>query len=207
MTETIYTVGHSNHSLERLIFLLKRHGIDLLCDVRSAPYSRANPQFNREILRQVLEKNGIAYAFLGKELGARSDDPSCYVRGKVQYSRLAGTALFQRGIADLIERMRTHCVALMCAEKDPLDCHRAILISRVLCSAGVVVEHILADGATENHRQTVARLLRQLDLQESDLFRSHEDVIEDAYRIQGERIAYTTNMPSEEVDRMRRIAR
>ncbi len=207
MNETVYTVGHSNHSMEHFIALLKQHGIDAVCDVRSSPYSRTNPQFNREVLRQVLEKNGIAYVFLGKELGARSSDPLCYVRGRVQYSCLAGSALFRTGMDELRERMRTHRVAIMCAEKDPLDCHRTILISRCLDSIGINVEHILADGRLENHRQTIARLLRQLDLQDSDLFRSHDDMIADAYRIQGERIAYRTTMPSGEVDPIRRSTR
>jgi uncharacterized protein (DUF488 family) len=207
MTGTIYTVGHSNHSLEHFIDLLKQHDIDALCDVRSNPYSRTSPQFNREVLRQVLEKNGIAYVFLGRELGARSGDPSCYIHGRVQYSCLAGTALFQKGLGDLRERMGTHRIAMMCAEKDPLDCHRTILISRCLHSTGITVEHILADGSLENHEQTITRLLRQLDLQESDLFRSPDDMIEDAYRIQGERIAYRANIASGEVDQMRKSTR
>jgi len=207
MTETIYTIGHSNHSLEYFIALLRQHGIDVLCDVRSTAYSRTNPQFNREVLRRVLEKNGIVYVFLGKELGARSDDPSCYVLGRVQYSSLAGTALFQKGMDDLRQRMRAHRIAMMCAEKDPLDCHRGILISRYLHSTGIAVEHILADGSLENQSQTIARLLRQLNLEESELFRSHEDIIEDAYRIQGERIAYEVSVPSGEAAQMRRSIR
>jgi uncharacterized protein (DUF488 family) len=204
MTETIYTIGHSNHSLEHFVVLLRQHGIDSVCDVRSTPYSRTNPQFNREVLRQALQRNGIAYIFCGKELGARSDDPSCYVRGKVQYSYLAGTTLFRKGVHDLQEQMRTHRIAMMCAEKDPLDCHRTVLISRYLDSTGITVEHILADGNLENHRQTVARLLHRLDLQDCDLFRSREDMIEDAYRIQGERIAYSTNISPGEGNQMRR---
>jgi uncharacterized protein (DUF488 family) len=207
MTGTILTVGHSNHFLEHFLVLLKQHGIDTLCDVRSNPYSRMNPQFNREALERVLGKNGIAYVFLGQELGARSGDPSCYLHGKVQYSRLAQTALFRKGIDDLRERMRAHRVAVMCAEKDPLECHRTVLISRYLCSIGITVEHILPDGSLENHGQTVTRLLHQLDLQECDLFRSREDVIEDAYRIQGERIAYTVSIPSGEAEQIRRNTR
>jgi uncharacterized protein (DUF488 family) len=125
----LYTIGHSTHSLEKFIALLKQQGITALCDVRSKPYSCMNPQFNRENLKRSLRENGIAYIFLGKELGARSEDPSYYVCGKVQYDRLARSALFQKGIIRVRSGMRDFRLALMCAEKDPLECHRTILES------------------------------------------------------------------------------
>lgn len=192
MAETVYTIGHSNHPLDRFIAILKQHAIDTLCDVRSDPYSRVNPQFNRETLKATLDKYGINYVSLGKELGARSEDPSCYVHGKVQYDRLSRTALFQRGIDSLLKMTHECRCALMCAEKDPLDCHRTILVARYLDKLGVPVAHILFDGTLETHRQAEARLLRQQNIPESDdLFRSRETTIDDAYRTQGNRIAYT----------------
>lgn len=208
MTGTIYTIGHSNHPLERFIALLKQHGINALCDVRSDPYSRVNPQFNREGLKAALWKNGIAYVFLGKELGARSEDPSCYAHGKVQYDCLAQTALFRKGIDSLLERMQYCHLAIMCAEKDPLNCHRTILVARHLDNIGIAVEHILSDGNLETHRQTVARLLRQLKIPEcDDLFCTHEAIIDDAYKTQGDRIAYTAMTPSVETEQVRRGSR
>lgn len=196
MTGTIYTIGYSNHSLEHFITLLKQHGINALCDVRSNPYSRMNPQFNREVLKQSLKENGIAYVFLGKELGARSEDPSCYVREKVQYDRLAQTALFLKGLDRVCQGIKEYHLALMCAEKDPLECHRTILVARHLADRGVAVEHILEDGSVENHEKALSRLLHQLNLPEQDMFRSHEDMIKDAYRIQGDRIAYKIDKTS-----------
>src|SRR6266436_5107139 len=186
----IYTIGHSTHSLERFVALLKQHGITALCDVRSQPYSRMHPQFNRENLKQSLREHGIAYVFLGQELGARSEDPSCYVHGKVQYDRLARSTLFQKGLDRIRNGMRDFYLALMCAEKDPLTCHRAILVARHLEGLGIHVEHILEDGSLESHGTALGRLLRQLHLSEQHLFHSREDVIEEAYRVQGERIAY-----------------
>jgi len=189
---TIYTIGYSNHPLERFIALLHQHGVDLLCDVRSDPYSRINPQFNRESLKAALWKVQVTYVFLGKELGARSEDPSCYSNGKVQYEYLAQTALFREGIESLMQRMQDSHLVLMCAEKDPLDCHRTILIARHLDKLGIVIKHILADGSLETHRQVEVRLLRQLKIPESDdLFLTNETVIDDAYKTQGHRIAYT----------------
>src|SRR5689334_19227939 len=98
MQQTVFTIGHSTHKQDRFINLLSQHGITALCDVRSKPFSRMNPQFNRDELKQALKASGMAYVFLGKELGARSEDPACYENGKVQYDRLAHTELFQQGI-------------------------------------------------------------------------------------------------------------
>jgi uncharacterized protein (DUF488 family) len=176
--------------MDRFIALLKQHGITALCDIRSRPYSRMNPQFNRENLKKSLQESGIIYVFLGKELGAQSKDDSCYLRGKIQYDRLAQTDLFRQGLDRVREGMKGHRLALMCAEKDPLECHRTILVARHLESLHITVEHIMEDGSLESHVQALSRLLRHLKLPEQDLFRSRNDMIEAAYRIQGERIAY-----------------
>ncbi len=208
MTRPVSTIGHSNHPLEHFITLLKQHDINVLCDVRSDPYSRVNPQFNRETLKAALGDTGITYVFLGKELGARSEDPSCYVRRKVRYDRLAQTALFRKGIESQLQRMQGSRLALMCAERDPLDCHRTILVARHLETRGIAVEHILADGSVETHGQAVARLLRQLKIPEGDdLFHTREAMIDDAYNTQGERIAYTTKPVGGEIEQVKRISR
>jgi uncharacterized protein (DUF488 family) len=186
---TIYTVGHSTYTIERLIKLLQKHEITAVGDVRSQPYSRTNPQFNREPLKDCLKKAGIAYVFLGEELGARSDDPSCYVQGKISYSRLAESRLFQRGLERVRQGAREFRLALMCAEKEPLDCHRTILVARHLENDGVEVRHILEDGSIELHRDSIDRLKRQLKLAE-DMFKSKTAVEKEAYDTQGSRIAY-----------------
>ncbi len=98
MNETVFTIGHSTHSRERFIALLIQHRITALCDVRSKPYSRMNPQFNREELKRVLPAHAASVCFLGRELGARSEDSDCYENGQVQYSRRSrNTDLFRRG--------------------------------------------------------------------------------------------------------------
>lgn len=186
----IFTVGHSTHSIEKFIGLLKQHQITALVDVRSSPYSRMNPQFNREPLKEALRVNGVAYVFLGKELGARSSDASCYIGGKVQYDRLAKTTLFAEGLKRVQEGMERYRVALMCAEKDPLACHRTILVTRNLVSKGISAQHILEDGSLETHMQAIEQLMRQLKIPEGDMFRSREDCIDAAYQLQGEKIAY-----------------
>jgi uncharacterized protein (DUF488 family) len=98
----LYTIGHSTHSIEELIRLLNGHAVNAVCDVRSSPYSQYNPQFNRESLQKALKASGISYVFLGDELGARPDDPACYMDGKVRFECVAGTDRFRDGI----ERLR-----------------------------------------------------------------------------------------------------
>lgn len=187
---TIFTIGHSTHPIERFLDFLERNGITAVADVRSSPYSRHNPQFNKESLSAELKKHGIVYVFVGKELGARSDDPSCYEGGKVRYGRLAKSKVFKAGIDRVLSGSEKYRVALMCAEKEPLDCHRTLLVSRALEQQGVSIFHILSDGSTESQPQTMCRLLDLVGLPQADMFRSHEELIETACEMREEKIAY-----------------
>jgi uncharacterized protein (DUF488 family) len=187
---TIYTVGHSNQSLESFLGLLQKHGITAIADVRSYPYSTMYPQFDREALSKELKASSIAYVFLGKELGARSEDPLCYSEGKVQFERLAKTELFKGGVGRLLDGMADYRLAMMCAEKEPLACHRTILVSRAVAERGVKVLHILSDGTVEEHAAATERLLALLDMSEPNLFVEKDEIVNEAYRIQADRIAY-----------------
>jgi len=198
MPEHVYTIGHSTHSTEKLIQLLAGHDVTTVADVRSQPYSRINPQFNRESLRAELRTVGITYVFLGRELGARSEDRGCYIAGQVQYDLLARTALFQEGLMRIAQGVGSHRIALMCAEKDPLTCHRAILVCRHLAVRGIAAQHILEDGQLESHEDAVMRLLAELDISERDLFRTRDDLIIEAYSRRGQQIAYSEKQPTGE---------
>jgi uncharacterized protein (DUF488 family) len=187
----IYTIGHSNHPIERFLGLLQPHGITAVADVRSTPYSRFNPQFRREKLQAALSSVGIQYVFLGEELGARSRDPACYdADGRVSYARLARTELFRKGIARLRTGMADHRISLMCAEREPLECHRTILVARELVREGVAVTHILGDGSLESHDHALQRLAASLKLGGGDLFSESAELAEQAYDLQAARIAY-----------------
>ena len=199
MSDAVYTIGHSTHSIERFMALLRQHSVTALCDVRSRPYSRMNPQFNRESLKKDLREAGIKYVFLGEELGARSEDKSCYRNGQVQYDLLAKTALFRRGIDRIKDGAREYRVALMCAEKEPLECHRTILVARRLFEEGAPVMHIHADGHVEEHSQAIERLITMLRVPTADMFRSQDAVVSDAYQHQAEQIAYREQTSSEPV--------
>lgn len=201
MTPSVFTIGHSNHSLETFVGLLQRHQISAVADVRSAPFSRYTPHFNKEALQHALKESGIKYVFLGRELGARSDDPACYEHGRVKYARLAQTELFRKGIERLIHGAHEQRIAITCAEKEPLECHRTLLVARALVDAGVAINHILADGQIELHADTMLRLLDVAGVPRNDLFLSQQELIDEALSRQEERIAYVDERFAHETER------
>ena len=187
---TIYTVGHSNHPLEKFLSLLIGNGITTIADVRSRPFSRRHPQFNKDRLAAKLAERDIAYLFLGRELGARSEDPSHYENGKVQYSRLAATTSFQSGIEQVLQAAQEHRLALMCAEKEPLDCHRTLLVARALESTGASILHILSDGSMESQPQTMSRLIGTLRMARDDMFQDYGELVDAACKLREDKIAH-----------------
>jgi len=190
MTHSLFTIGHSNHELPAFLALLRKHGVTALADVRSHPYSRYVPQYSYDALKTGLTEAGIRYVFLGAELGARSDNPDCYVQGKVQYDRLAQQPNFRAGLERVMKGLEQFDIALMCAEKDPLDCHRALLVARQLHELSLEILHIHADGATESHAEMETRLLEVCKLPPGDMFKSRAEFIADAYVIRANRVAY-----------------
>lgn len=185
----ILTIGHSTHGIDQFVALLQQHDVTAVADVRSQPFSRRAPHFNQAALSATLRRHDIQYVFLGRELGARSNDAECYIYGRVQYERLAGTDQFKKGILRVLNGTESERIALMCAEKDPLDCHRTVLVARRLQDEGAQVTHIRFDGSIETHDQTMARLLQQLGMQ-SSLLSSREEQIDEALAKQEARIAY-----------------
>ena len=188
----VFTVGHSNHSMEAFLALLKKNSVDHVADVRSSPYSRYVPHFNKNVLEGTLQKAGIAYVYLGEELGGRPADPSCYdENGQVMYNRVADTDLFNNALDLVMRTADDHRIALMCAEKEPLECHRTLLVARALVVGGVSVEHILADGDLESYNAAIDRLLYAFKLPlNGDMFRTRDDVVAEAFTLQAKKVAY-----------------
>jgi uncharacterized protein (DUF488 family) len=152
----IFTIGHSNHSLERFIGLLKSNNIDVLVDIRSHPVSRFSPHFNKRRLEEAVKASGMKYVFLGKELGGRPEASEFYDEGAgVLYDRLADSALFLLCINRLMKGIKSYRAALMCGEEDPVKCHRRVLVGRVLAKRGVRVQHIRGDGRVEDEEELV----------------------------------------------------
>jgi uncharacterized protein (DUF488 family) len=146
----LFSIGHSNHPIDYFVGLLQRHGITALADVRSTPYSRRHPQFRREALAERLKQAGIAYVFLGEELGGKR------AGGLIDAAR---TPQFRTGIERLREGAQRYRVAFMCAEREPLDCHRTMLVARHLRGPDVTIRHILANGTLEEHESVERRLV------------------------------------------------
>lgn len=186
---TIYTIGYANLTLDRFCSYLAFHGVDAVCDVRSSPFSRSNSDFNKDALKSHLNSISIEYVFLGKELGARSPDPAVYANGRVEYDRLASTVEFQNGLARVETGADRFTIALMCAERDPVTCHRTILVARHLIERGFEVEHILDTGRAETHQEAMRRLVRMYGLEHKAV--GNEALIErQIYKLQGRKIAY-----------------
>ena len=155
----LLTIGHSNHRFDKFVHLLNDNRVATLVDVRTAPASRYNPQFNRQQLEQALPQHNIQYVFAGQYLGGRPSDPSCYksralpAEGadylhEVDYPRVMEKPWFQKGIARLLELADEQTTAIMCSEEDPAQCHRHHLIALHLMQAHpeVSVRHIRGDG-------------------------------------------------------------
>lgn len=178
MTRILLTIGHSNHPADVFVRLLGTHAVTVLVDVRSAPYSRFHPQFNRAALAGTLGAAGIEYVYLGNTLGGRPADPALYEGGRVRYERVARTAAFRDAVGQVAERAARDRPALMCAEREPLACHRTLLVAPALEARGAAVAHILADGALEPHEDTMDRLLAKHGLARTgDLLGTRADAI------------------------------
>ncbi len=189
--DTFFSIGHSNHSLQVFRELLRAHGVTAVADVRSAPYSRHCPQFNKDKLAKSLKEQGIEYVFLGRELGGRPNDRTCYDKDdKVLFRVVANTPIFQRGIERLKEGASKHRIAIMCAEREPLECHRTLLVSQALFDDHRHVEHIHGDGHLESHPEAIERLLDLLGLPHQDLFHTKNELLMEARAQQERRIAY-----------------
>jgi uncharacterized protein (DUF488 family) len=195
----LFTVGHSTHLLDAFLTLLRRHAITAVADVRSSPFSRFNPQYNRDALAESLSGAGIRYVFLGQELGARRAELDCYEGQKARYDLIAQTPLFRHGLDRVRCGIESYRVALLCAERDPLTCHRTILVCRHLRHTAGPIYHILECDKLEAQADAETRLLSICGLPQHDLFLSREELVEQAYDIQGDRIAYVA-LPSNSED-------
>jgi uncharacterized protein (DUF488 family) len=170
----IKTIGHSNHPIERFVELLKAGGVERLVDVRSMPGSRRFPQFSRERLAKSLAEAGIAYAWEGEALGGKP-------KAGGTYDDLAARPEFKDAIGRLIADRAGTSLCLMCAEKEPLDCHRTVLVSRRLADRDVPIEHLLADGTVRPHRDIEEALLKKAG-GGADLFEDRQARLDRAYQ-------------------------
>jgi len=170
----VFTVGHSNHTMDHFLNLLQDHGVQVIVDARSQPYSKYATQFDHERLKSALTQAGVRYLYLGRELGGRPDGDDFYDEdGHVLYDRVAATTLFQEGLARLERGIREYSVALLCAEENPAGCHRRLLVARVLLDHGFQVQHIRGDGRIQTEEEVAAEV--DPDRDQLSLFQKAED--------------------------------
>ena len=177
----LFTIGHSNHPIERFLELVRGADVTAIADVRSIPASRRYHWFNAARLKARLEAEGIAYVPLGDALGGRPREARLYRDGVADYAAMACTQEFRAGLDRVGEGARRYRVCLMCAEREPLDCHRCLLVAPALAARGFAIGHILADGSIEPHEKTEDRLLAMAG-GPPDLFADRGGRVADAYR-------------------------
>jgi uncharacterized protein (DUF488 family) len=199
----VFTIGHSAHPPEHFAALLKRSGVDVVLDVRSSPFSTRAPQYNRFALKKWLAELGIVYSLGGEALGGRPRNPAFYVNGRADYLQMAQTEAFRRALRRVANAARSHRVALLCAEAEPIECHRFLLVGRALHQAGVEVQHILANGAVETQSAAEERMLKAVGLLQAGLFESVGSAVDRAYAIQSARVAYSLSPVQSAVARPR----
>ncbi len=191
----VLTIGHSTHSWERFERLLLAAGATAVADVRTSPWSRHTPQFNREVLAEKLKAAGLAYVYLGDALGGRPTAAHLFDDGVADYEAMAAEPAFEVGLERVRRGAESHVVALMCAEQEPLDCHRCLLVSRRLKQMGLAISHVLPDGRVEPHEATERRLLVCEGLEHDDIFESPEERLARAYRQRARKAAYAEGAP------------
>jgi uncharacterized protein (DUF488 family) len=205
--ETVFTIGHSRHDIDHFTDLLNKFGVNCVIDVRSSPYSRIAPQYNKDALSSTLKNNNILYMHFEKEFGARHTRPSLLNEdGKVDFDKVRETDEFKQGLARLRNGLELgYRIVLMCSEANPFDCHRFSLISYQLVKEGVRVNHILEDGDFVENSELENQLLEKYykKLPQSTLFETvtKEMQLEVAYRLRSKYVAYSAShlVPNPEI--------
>ncbi len=209
LEKVIYTVGHSTHPIAYFAELLEMHHINCVVDVRTVPASRYNPQFNREPLSNYLQKRGVRYLHFEREFGARQTDPSVFDdNNRVDFEKFRQTPAFTEGVERLERGIeKNYCIALMCSEAEPLDCHRFSMISVGLIEAGFTVKHIIKDKSIKENTELEAELLKKYakKLPQPTIFEPNvtaELQLKTAYRFRNQSIGWTPNDDKEENERL-----
>ncbi|MCM1307362.1 MAG: DUF488 domain-containing protein [Butyrivibrio sp.] len=198
MDNILYTIGHSQHKIEEFAKMLKAYKINYVLDVRSTPYSQFAPVYNMESIKNCLKKFSIQYVFMGKNFGARQKEDSLYCKeGYLDFEKVRNSINFRNGVNNVLKGISEgNRIVLMCTEKDPIECHRAIMVAKAFSESGINVEHIMSDGTLQSHADLNKRLLdmyfpnrNQISLFTEDNL-SEDECLTLAYQYQNKKIGY-----------------
>lgn len=190
MSRELFTIGHSLLTLDHFISLLKRADIGVIADVRSSPHSGRAPWFSQQELKVALKQHSIKYVFLGRELGGRPSSERLFTNGVADYGAMSRTSEFAEGIGRIVHGVEAHRIALMCSERDPLECHRFLLVSKHLSSLGMQIVHLKSDGGRETQAEAEMRLMKEERLGD-DLFAARASQLANAYQKRSASAAYS----------------
>jgi Protein of unknown function, DUF488 len=193
----VLTIGHSSLAYGDFLRRLDMSGVTAIADVRSSPYSRRSPQFGKKELSDALRLSGIAYVFLGKELGGRPTNPKLFNYGIADYERMAAEPEFLEGLLRVAHGAQRYKIALMCSEASPFDCHRCLLVGRALHERGASVKHILSDDSLCSQNDIESSLLEMANKESGDLFQSRSERLWAAYRSRARKVAYSESGESD----------
>lgn len=194
----LYSIGHSKHEFNKFLKMLKDNNIDYLLDVRSSPFSKYAETYNKDNLKDLLDQNGIVYWHMGGYFGARPEEKELYTQENyLDFEKVRAGKKFQDGVKSVLTGLNEgKNIVLMCTERDPMDCHRAIMVSKGFLDAGVNVKHILPDGSIETQKELENRMLEkyfpyggQLSFIESET--TEQERLEMCYRKRNKEIGYT----------------
>ena len=195
----IYTIGYSTFIIESFLAVLRKYSINVVADVRSSPYSKYKPEFNKNELKHTLSNHNFSYVFLGDQCGARIKSPECYINGKADYNLISKHPLFIQGLDRIKTGIEKYRIVLMCAEKDPITCHRMILICKNLKAPEIQIYHILENTNLETQQNSEKRLLELYNLDQPHLFETENDQLNEAYERQASKIAYSQEIDIEKI--------
>jgi len=196
----IFTIGHSNYNVEKLIDMLRYYNINCVVDIRGTPYSKYNIRYNKETIRDTLIKEGFVYIYMAKEFAAKRENKVSY--NKERYSDFE-KVIYEEDFKKGINRLRVGCekgyrIALLGAMQDPIRCHRSILVGRELVKHGFIVKHILDDYSIAYQDDIEKSILEKYFEDRNQITidsllgtdKSEDEMIKDAYRMANKEIGY-----------------
>ncbi len=188
----LYTIGYSGFDIDNFLLALKKYSIGALVDVRTSPHSAYYTIYDRENIKNILNRENIFYLFLGKELGARPEDGALYTRHIADFKKISNSESFIEACKRIRQGIEMFPICMMCAEKDPINCHRTVLVANAFRNRypEVSIFHIHSDLKIERQDRIDRRIMALYNLEQEHLFKDYETRKIEAYSLREKDIAF-----------------